>query len=1174
MSRRTHGNEPGREDKDVLADRFWSSRPRFFHLVLFYAAYVLAGGFGQGLALIPGVTIIFWPPAGIFVAALLLTPRDSWPWWIAAGCLAELTCNAIWFHSAIPFALIYFGANALVAVTAAWLIGRVVGKPFRLETLEEVAAFVALGAGVAPMISATVIATTDALLGKHSFWTAWPLVWLGDATGLLVSTPLTLVAVRAWQDRAKIPLPRLVEAAALFAILIVIGVSAFQGYLPTPYMLLPPLLWAAARFQLKGAAAALALIAVMEALFAVTGEGALAGQAELVKEKIVGLQTFLGIAAISSLVVAVLSLQHKQALQSLKEANTELEMRVAERTASLRDSEARLRNAIEIAKLSTYSWDPVTGALQWDARLKAMFGLPADAQVDYDIWKNAIHPDDREGALASVAHALDPAGDGIFEAEYRVTGATDGIERWVTARGQTFFAEGKPTGFVGTARDITERKLAEEALRDSERRFRAIFNHQFQFSGLLTPDGKVVDISKSALVNAGGSLEQIVGRDFLDLPFFSRLPETQALWRRQFAEALEHGRSARLEAPYNSSDGSLRYAINTVTTLRDDAGAAKFLLVEGIDITERRQAEQALRDSERHLAAVLEALPIGVALVDREGQILVGNEFYRTYVPAAIPSRDEARFGLWKAYDSGGNRIERQNYPGARALRGERAWPGQEFLFHGDPQRGPVWTRVAALPLRGAQGEVIGATTVIVDIDEEKRAKDALRRSEAEFRTISNAAPALVWTCAATGENIYLNDRWHEYTGQRPEQVSGFGWAATMHPDDAERILPYWQRCCETGETYEGEVRYRRYDGIYRWHAFRALPQRGAHGQIEKWFGVSIDIHETKEAQEALRESERRLELASEAGKLGVHEFNVATGRSTWSASLWHLFGLEGDGEVPLERAVETIHPDDRERIRSEMEGIMRRPGPYQMEFRVRRADGTMLWVTDRGEAVGPVSQATGCVAFVRGTILDISERKRHEEHQRMLMNELNHRVKNTLATIQSMASQTLRTSPDLAEARERFGARLMALSKAHDVLTREKWEGAPLSDIVERAVAPYRGGESERFAIAGPAIRVSPRFALAIAMALHELCTNALKYGALSNDKGKVSVTWTVAKGKTAPELKMRWSEKGGPRVAPPARKGFGTRLIERGLADDLGGEVKMTFARTGVTCAIKARL
>ncbi|MCX6217361.1 ATP-binding protein [Spirosoma sp.] len=141
---------------------------------------------------------------------------------------------------------------------------------------------------------------------------------------------------------------------------------------------------------------------------------------------------------------------------------------------------------------------------------------------------------------------------------------------------------------------------------------------------------------------------------------------------------------------------------------------------------------------------------------------------------------------------------------------------------------------------------------------ERARAEEALLKSEAEFRTIAEAAPALVWICSALGENSYFNQRWYDYTGQTVEQARGVGWAVTMHPDDAFRILPYWQRCQMTGEAYEGEVRYRRHDGVYRWHIFRALPRRSATGQIEGWYGLSIDTDDAKRAQEDLQQASRR----------------------------------------------------------------------------------------------------------------------------------------------------------------------------------------------------------------------------------------------------------------------------------------------------------------------------
>ncbi|MFN0070370.1 MAG: MASE1 domain-containing protein [Chloroflexota bacterium] len=334
----------------VKADR-WAAIASRGHvrvalLLLFSVAYVLAAGFGQGLAIIPGVSITFWPPAGIFVASLLLSPQASWPRWVLAGCLAELTCNVIWFHNPLHLALVYFAANALEALTAAWLLNRVLGRPLRLATLEEVAAFVLLAAGIAPTVGATVIAATDAIIGKHPFATAWTLVWLGDSTGLLVSTPLALGVVQTWRERASIPSRRILEAAVLTLLLLAGSVLSATGYLPTAYVTLPPLLWAAARFQLLGAATALGFVTLMTAAYTVTGEGEFAGPPELMQYKIVMLKTFLGISAVSALAVAALSQQRVLAMLSLQETNAALEARVADRTAALESLNATLERRV------------------------------------------------------------------------------------------------------------------------------------------------------------------------------------------------------------------------------------------------------------------------------------------------------------------------------------------------------------------------------------------------------------------------------------------------------------------------------------------------------------------------------------------------------------------------------------------------------------------------------------------------------------------------------------------------------------------------------------------------------------------------------------------------------------------------------------------------------------
>jgi two-component sensor histidine kinase len=221
-----------------------------------------------------------------------------------------------------------------------------------------------------------------------------------------------------------------------------------------------------------------------------------------------------------------------------------------------------------------------------------------------------------------------------------------------------------------------------------------------------------------------------------------------------------------------------------------------------------------------------------------------------------------------------------------------------------------------------------------------------------------------------------------------------------------------------------------------------------------------------------------------------------------------------------------------------------------------------------------PLRDQSGRIVGAVSAGLDITERKRTEEHRLLLLNELNHRVKNTLATVQSIAVQSFRRARTYTSGREMFRWRLLALSRAHDVLTNESWEGANLSDIAAQAIIPYRDADPTRFAVSRPAVWLSAKMALSISMALHELATNAVKYGALSNEKGRVSITWRTLKEPDGRRLRLEWSEKDGPPVVPPRRKGFGSRLIERGLAHELGGEVKIEYEPQGVWCEINANL
>lgn len=214
------------------------------------------------------------------------------------------------------------------------------------------------------------------------------------------------------------------------------------------------------------------------------------------------------------------------------------------------------------------------------------------------------------------------------------------------------------------------------------------------------------------------------------------------------------------------------------------------------------------------------------------------------------------------------------------------------------------------------------------------------------------------------------------------------------------------------------------------------------------------------------------------------------------------------------------------------------------------------------------VFDAHGDVEAIAGTTRDITEIKRSEEHLKLLVNELNHRVKNTLATVQSLARQTFRGDTAAAPARGAFEERLLALSNAHTVLTRTNWESANLREIAEQAVAPFSAGSraGKRFELRGVDLALAPQSALALAMALHELASNAVKYGALSNEEGRVELDWRRAGNR----LYLSWRETGGPEVQGPSRRGFGSRLLEQGLAGELKGTVRLEYPPEGVACAM----
>ncbi len=335
----------------------------------------------------------------------------------------------------------------------------------------------------------------------------------------------------------------------------------------------------------------------------------------------------------------------------------------------------------------------------------------------------------------------------------------------------------------------------------------------------------------------------------------------------------------------------------------------------------------------------------------------------------------------------------------------------------------------------------------------------------------------------------------------------------------------------------------------------------------------------TERSRAALHQSEQQLEFALHAGRLGSWAVNLENGHLAASEFFRANFGL--GPTAPLERARDLVphfHPDDRAAVVRDGYQAVRGGTELDGEYRTLSPDGVVRWILMRGRAV---YDPNGVAELIAGVSLDITDRKAAEESQRLLLDELNHRVKNTLATVQSIAMQTGRDTGGASSYERAFMARLTALARVHDLLSRVSWEGASLADVVQQTLAPHlaAGDRStpkrwERLVLGGPDIRLGPNAAITLTMAFHELATNAAKYGALSTETGQVEVVWRLDRPDAPRQVEIDWTESGGPPVVTPIRRGFGSRFVERGLAREFDGAVELEFAPGGVRCRMRMPL
>src|SRR5436190_20045013 len=311
-----------------------------------------------------------------------------------------------------------------------------------------------------------------------------------------------------------------------------------------------------------------------------------------------------------------------------------------------------------------------------------------------------------------------------------------------------------------------------------------------------------------------------------------------------------------------------------------------------------------------------------------------------------------------------------------------------------------------------------------------------------------------------------------------------------------------------------------------------------------------------------LVQSEQRRSLALAAGQMGSWEWDPVNGRFAWDDGQYRIFGVDPKNfEVTIDNLRALIHPDDWKHVQNAIKPATPNTPAVQSEFRVCRPNGQVRWCI--GTAVASVD-VTDNIVRVSGVTVDITDRKEAEERQVLLAREVDHRARNALALVQSIVRLT--RADTISSYIGAVDGRIAALSRAHTLLAQSRWQGADLTRLVDEELAPYRGADSERITVAGQDVSLEPRTAQTLALALHELSTNAAKYGALSVLSGRVAVTWELQ----PDSLLLQWSESGGPSVLPPQSPGFGIRVIGASIERQLDGKAGFHWRPEGLHCTL----
>ena len=867
--------------------------------------------------------------------------------------------------------------------------------------------------------------------------------------------------------------------------------------------------------------------------------------------------------------------------------------------AALRRSDARLRALVTASSSSIYRMSPDWRILyQLDSNTLATTAEPVTDWIE-----RYLLDEDVGMVRAAVDRAI--ATRSLYELEHRVRRADGGVI-WVVSRAVPLFdAAGEIVEWFGAGIDTTERHDAATRLRDAEAGVRDALQRDVRERTAELEAGRdllratmdssldMIQVFESIRDDTGAIIDfRWVLNNHTSESRYGEVRGERLLERNPgviregifdaFRRVTDSGIPEQAERHYvhEQFDGWFLQSVvrlnDGVATTTKDISDWKSAQAEILALQDRI-AQARIDESEARLVAVFAALPVGVHVADATGRAIFTNAELHRFLPNGIlPSRDSDQGWRWRAWDADGAPIPPAGFPGARALCGETVMPGLEMLFT-DAAGRDIWTSVTSTPIRDAEGAVVGQVSVISDVDALKRNAEALAASQERLRQFGEATQDVLWMRdAETLQWRYLTPAFETIYGvERAQAMAGNNfrtWLRLVVPEDRAAAVRHTRRV-RRGELVRFDYRIRRpSDGAIRWLRDTDFPITDAAGRVVMIGGIGQDVTEAKLARERVEQSEERLQAAAEVGQLGLWDWDLRTDTIHWSDEHFRMEGYQpGEVTPSYEVWAARLHPDDRAATEGALRAAMAGHWAYVHEFRVVRPDGTVRWHAARGrffydEAGQPIRMI--------GAMLDTTERRDWEERQKILLAELQHRVRNILAVMRSIISRSYdaeRTAEDYVQHLE---GRISALARTQVQLTRHPGAGVDLEDMIRDELVAQATREAQ-FALDGPDVDLAPKAAEVLSLAIHELATNATKFGAFSCTAGHLDVRWGVERRGAERWLVLDWVESGVPVIdLTPRRQGFGSELIVRRIPYELKGEGTFRLQPGGLVCRIACPL